>query len=76
MADRRRGSIVRRTLEQESRSLLGWALGLVAYSAVMIAIYPTVHGNAGFALPELPQAGARRGAMRLAVAFTPPRRCA
>jgi beta-exotoxin I transport system permease protein len=41
-------SVFERTLHEERRALTGWAVGLVALAVTMLAIYPTVRGNAEF----------------------------
>jgi ABC-2 type transport system permease protein len=42
-------SIFNRSIREERRSIVAWLVGLVAFCLVMLAMYPTVHGNAGFA---------------------------
>lgn len=41
-------SIFERSMREISRSLLGWLMGILGFCLVMLSIYPTVHGNAGF----------------------------
>jgi ABC-2 type transport system permease protein len=38
-------SIFGRALADRRRSMIGWVLSLVLFSAVMLAVYPTIHGN-------------------------------
>lgn len=38
-------SIFGRALEDHGRSLVGWLIGLALFSLVMLAVYPTIHGN-------------------------------
>jgi ABC-2 type transport system permease protein len=35
-------------MREEQRSLLGWIAGLIGFCIIMLAIYPTIHGNQGF----------------------------
>ncbi|MDA8343120.1 MAG: ABC transporter permease subunit [Actinomycetota bacterium] len=51
-------SVFERTLDEERRALLGWSLGMVALAGTMLALYPTVHGNAQISklLDSYPQA--------------------
>jgi ABC-2 type transport system permease protein len=41
-------SIYERSMREERRSILGWLAGLVGFSVVMLAMYPTVSGNKSF----------------------------
>ena len=47
-----------RTVRSHARSLVGWGAGMVAYGSVMLALYPSVKGNADFAklLKSYPEA--------------------
>jgi len=38
-------SVFERTLHEERRALIGWAIGLAALAVTMLAMYPTVRGN-------------------------------
>jgi ABC-2 type transport system permease protein len=42
-------SIFNRSFREERRSIVAWTIGLVAFCLVMLAMYPTVRGNASFA---------------------------
>ncbi len=41
-------SITARALREQRSGLVGWASGLVLFCLVMLAVYPTIHGNASF----------------------------
>jgi ABC-2 type transport system permease protein len=41
-------TIFARALREERGALIGWTTGIVAFCLVMLAMYPTVRGNAGF----------------------------
>ncbi|MHB1210063.1 MAG: ABC transporter permease subunit [Acidimicrobiales bacterium] len=41
-------SVFERSMREVRRSLIGWFCGIVGFSLIMLSIYPTVHGNAGF----------------------------
>ncbi len=42
-------SIFERSMREVRRSLFGWLFGIGGFSLIMLSIYPTIHGNAGFA---------------------------
>jgi beta-exotoxin I transport system permease protein len=41
-------TIFSRALREERGALIGWTTGMVAFCLVMLAMYPTIRGNAGF----------------------------
>ncbi len=41
-------TITARSLREQRSSLVGWAGGLIVFCLVMLAVYPTIHGNANF----------------------------
>ncbi len=41
-------TIFARALREERGALIGWTIGIVAFCLIMLAMYPTVRGNAGF----------------------------
>lgn len=48
-APRNLHSVFERSMREVRRSLLGWLVGIVGFSLIMLSIFPTIHGNAGFA---------------------------
>ncbi|MEI6700258.1 MAG: hypothetical protein WCL38_00690, partial [Actinomycetota bacterium] len=54
----RLSALFSRTLRSHARSLVGWGSGMVIYGSVMLALYPSIKGNADFAklLKSYPEA--------------------
>ena len=51
-------SVVIRTLRDQRRALIGWAVAMVALVGMYVAVYPSVKGNSTFAklIDQMPQA--------------------
>ena len=51
-------SVFERAFDEQRRALVGWVLGLAGLGAVMLGLFPAVHGNRDFAklLDSYPQA--------------------